>query len=154
MELYTTKKLYKIDDFCLAPHNTLPSMHIITPEIILQTDINDNIYIAECPSDPSCISNLLKIKKLLCKQEFNKTDEDKSKMMDDIIWVKPSQSMQYKQGSNIVTLNKMLLNRPVKLQLSCKTSVCMYNISKPYNVHNMFWIIDYVIVDAEFDWNA
>jgi hypothetical protein len=52
-----------------------------------------------------------------------------------------------------ITLNKMVLNKPVKLQLSCKQSY-MYSIDKPYNLHNMFWIIDYIIVDESFDFSA
>ena len=153
MELYSTKKISSVDEFGLAPVDTLPSMHIITPEVIVKVDANDNMYIAECPGDPSCILNLVKIKKLLCKQEFSKTDEEKTKLMDDIIWIKVSPCMLYKQGSSLIPVNRMLLNKPIKLQLSCKNSY-MYTLGKPYNVHNMFWSVDYVMVDEKFDWAA
>lgn len=151
MEIYTTKKISTVDEFGLAPLNTLPCMHVVTPEIIIRVDANENLYIAESTENPdiTCIPNLLKIKKLLCKQKYGK----ECKLIDDIIWVKPSPGMLYKKGDMFVTLNKMVLNKPVKLQLSCKQSY-MYSIDKPYNLHNMFWIIDYIIVDDSFDFSA
>lgn len=152
MELYTTKKLTSVEEFGLAPSDTLPCMHVVTPEVIVKIDANDNMYIAECPSDPLCIANLIKIKKHLCKQAFASSD-DKTKIMDEILWVKPSPCMMYKKGKSQVPINRMIVNRPVRLQLSCKESY-MYTMPKPYNVHNMFWSIDYVIVDETFDWNT
>lgn len=149
MELYTTKKLTSVDEFCLAPLDTLPSLHIITPEVLVGVDANDNMYITDCPSDPACIPNLVKIKKLLIKQHF-KTE---GKLMDEVVWIRPSPTLVYKCGANIVGLNKVLLNKPIKLQLSCKSGY-MYSMGKPYNVNNMFWQVDYVHVDETFDWNS
>ena len=148
MELYTTKKISSVDEFGLASglHETLPCIHVITPEVIVRVDANDNLYIADSP-DATCIPNLIKIKKLLCKQ----VGEESKKVMDDIIWVKTSPSMLYKKGSSQIPINKMLLNCPVKLQISCRNNF-IYNVGKPYNVANMFWVIDYVIVDESFDW--
>jgi hypothetical protein len=154
MELYSTKKISSVEEFGLAPLDTLPSMHIITPDVIVKVDIHDNMYIADCPNDSAGISNLIKIKKLLCKQQMLKNeDSEKVKMMDDIIWIKPAPNMLYKSGKTVIPMNRMLLNRPIKLQLSCKNNY-IYNITKPYNVYNMFWSIDYVILEDSFDWNT
>jgi hypothetical protein len=149
MELYTTKKLTSVDEFCLAPLDTLPSVHVITPEVVVQLDGNDNMFIADCPGDSACIPNLIKIKKLLCKQFY----KGEGKLMDEILWVRPSPTLVYKAGSRIVGLNKIMLGRPIKLQLSCKSGY-MYSMGKQYGVYNMFWSVDYVHVDENFDWSG
>lgn len=143
MDLYCTKKLSSIDELCLGSIDTLPFLHIITPEVFIKIQ-NDNFYIADCPGDSACIPNLIKLKKLLAKQHSKET-----KLMDDIIWIKPSPCMLYKKGENTLSYNKILLNTPVKLQLSIKNTY-IQDIPKPYNLSNMFWSIDYIIVDDNF----
>lgn len=143
MELYCTKKLSSIDELSLGTVETLPFLHITTPEVLIKIQ-NDNFYIADSPGDASCIPNLIKLKKVLAKQHSKE-----AKLMDEIIWVKPSPSMLYKKGDNVISYNKILLNTPVKLQLSIKNSY-MQDIPKPYNLCNMFWSIDYIIVNDSF----
>ena len=142
MELYTTKKITNVEDFGLAPHDTLPSMHVITSEVIIKVDHNGNFYISESPTDPNCLTHLLKIKKLLCKN----TD---GKLLDEIIWIKPNSQLIYKKDKSWVVVDKMILNTPVKLQLSVKNN----NIYQLQKHCNMYWTVDYVIVDDKFDWN-
>ena len=71
MELYITKKLTDISEFSIdtIKDNELPYMHILTPIVELKNDINNNLYIASS-EDPNFINNLVKIKKLIIKQQF------------------------------------------------------------------------------------
>lgn len=150
MDIYITKKASTDDGFTLAPLDSLPHMHIITSDVVVKKDANANLYIATS-EDQNCIPNLIKLKKVLLKQQF-KEDPDKPKLLDDVIWIKPSPIMFYKKGATLVPFNKMVTGLPIKLQISCKTSN-MYAIEKPYNSYNMYWTVDYVIVDDQFDWN-
>lgn len=147
MELYCTKKLSSLEELDLGSIDTLPFMHMITPEVLIKIQ-NDNFYIADCPGDATCIPNLIKLKKLLAKQHSKDI-----KLMDDIIWVKPSPCMLYKKGASTMSYNKILLNTPVKLQLSIKKTY-IQDIPKPYNLSNMFWSIDYIIVDDSFNFES
>lgn len=147
MELYCTKKLSSLDELCLGSVDTLPFLHIITPEVLIKVQ-NDSFYIADCPTDNTCVPNLIKLKKLLAKQHSKET-----KLMDDIIWIKPSSSMLYKKGDHTLSYNKILLNTPVRLQLSIKNTY-IQDIPKPYNLSNMFWVIDYIIVDDQFSFET
>jgi hypothetical protein len=151
MELYTTKKLTIDDEFTLPPVQSLPYVHVITPLVDIKTDINGNLYIASS-EDPNCIANLVKLKKIILKQEFAAASE-KVKLTDDVIWVKPSPIMQYKNSNNRVFFNKMLTNMPVKLHICCKKQN-MISYEKPYSSVNMFWTIDTVTVDDTFDFNV
>ena len=152
MELYVTKKVDSGDDFSIAPLETLPHMHIITPLVIIRRDASGNYYLTDT-GDSTSVNHLIKLKKLICKQVFKKpTDsDDKYKISDDLVWVKPSPTMYYKKDTIYVACNKVLLNTPVQLQISCK-SENVYSVGKPYNVYNMFWVIDYVMVDKDFKW--
>jgi hypothetical protein len=159
MELYVTKKVDNGDDFSLAPLDTLPHMHIITPPVSIRRDASGNYYIAE-GADTNVVTHLMKLKRLICKQGFKKeaTAEDektleKHKLADDIVWVKPSPTMYYKKEGLLIPCNKLLLNFPVQFQISCK-SENIYSMGKPYNVYNMFWTIDYVLVDKNFNWDV
>jgi hypothetical protein len=158
MELYVTKKVDSGDDFSLAPLDTLPHMHIVTPPVTIKRDASGNWYIAD-GADANVVSHLMKLKKIICKQGFKKpeTEEgssnEKYKISDDIVWVKPSPTMFYKKDNLMVPCNKVLLNFPVQLQISCKTEN-IYHVGKPYNVYNMFWTIDYILVDKNFNWDV
>jgi len=156
MELYITKKVESGDDFNIAPLDTLPHMHIITPQVIIRRDIGGNFYISDIPGgESSIVSHLIKLKKLICKQAFKKDPEDseKYKLADDIVWVKNSPIMYYKCENTYVPCNRIILNYPVQLQISCK-AINIYSVGKPYNSYNMVWTIDYVIVDKTFKWEV
>jgi hypothetical protein len=150
MDIYITKKNTTDDAFTLAPLDSLPHMHIVTCPVIVKTDANGNLYIATS-EDQNAIPNLIKLKKVLLKQQF-KEDPDKPRLLDDIIWIKPSPIMYYKKEKIMVPFNKMITGMPLKLQLSCKT-MNMYSLDKPYNSYNMYFTVDYVMVDDKFDWN-
>lgn len=157
MELYVTKKVDSSDDFSLAPLDTLPHMHIVTPPVILKRDASGSFYISDT-ADTNVVNHLIKLKKIICKQGFKKTEPteegmvpEKYKISDDIVWVKPSPTIFYKKENLYVPCNKLLFNFPVQLQISCKSDN-IYHVGKPYNVYNMFWTIDYIIVDKNFDW--
>ena len=150
MDIFITKKVSTDDAFQLAPLDSLPHLHIITSPVIVKTDANNNLYIASS-EDMNIIPNLIKLKKVLLKQQY-KEDSDKPKLLDDIIWVKVSPIMYYKKDKILVPFNKMLTGVPIKLQLSCKT-MNMYSLEKPYNAYNLYFTVDYVIVDENFDWN-
>lgn len=159
MNLYITKKVDSTDDFTLVPLDTLPHMHIVTPIIIIKRDASGSFYISEVPGvqgDTNIITNLIKLKRIICKQGFKKNIEDisteKYKISDDIIWVKNSPIMYYKSETTLIPCNRIILNYPVQLQISCKSDN-IYSVSKPYNVYNMFWTIDYVLVDKNFKWD-
>ncbi len=153
MELYTTKKLDATEGLQVTSINSnLPYMHIVAPDVILKKDVSGNIYIADCTTDPNCIANLIKLKKILCKQEFARRglveDKDnKTKLMDEMIWVLPATEVQYKTETSgqYVIINNLLLNHPVKLHMSCNSNQ-FYNIGKPYNIYNMAWIISVVVL--------
>jgi hypothetical protein len=156
MELYVTKKVDNAEDFSLSPLDTLPHMHIITPLVIIKRDPNGNFYISDVPSETNTnnsVSHLIKIKKLICKQGFKKEPEDpeKYKLSDDVVWVKGSPIMYYKCENTLVPCNRLILNQPIQLQISCK-STNIYSVPKPYNIYNMFFTIDYVMVDKTFKW--
>lgn len=155
MELYVTKKVDNGDDFSLAPLETLPHMHIVTPTVIVKRDPNGNFYISESTGETNVVSHLMKLKKIICKQGFKKDPDesstDKYKLADDVVWVRNSPTMFYKSDNMLVPCNRLILNHPVQLQISCK-SMNIYSVAKPYNVYNMFWTIDYVIVDKNFKW--
>lgn len=154
MEIYVTKKVDSGDDFSLSPLDTMPHAHIITPNIIIKRDINGSYYLMEAAENTNVVTHLIKLKKLICKQSFKKnSDEDKFKIVDDIVWVRPSPTMYYKKDSILVPCNRMLLNYPVQLQISCK-SENIYYISKPYNAYNLVWTIDYIMVDKDFNWDT
>ena len=126
-------------------------MYIITPLLELKNDINNNLYIAGS-EDQNFINNLVKIKKLIIKQKFS--DKEKIKLTDDITWLKPSPTLQYKSESNSqsIYLNKVLTGLPVKLLLSCNHhNIVTYDM--PYNSYNLYWTIDTIIVDDNFDLN-
>ncbi len=158
MELYVTKKVENGDDFTFLSSETLPYMHVVTQQIVIKRDASGNYYITDLPTEntggSNCCSHLMKIKKLLCKQGFKKDsaegDAAKYKLADDILWVKASPIMFYKKDNILVPCNKIILNYPVTLQLSCKADN-VYSMGKPYNVYNMFWTIDYVLVDENFN---
>lgn len=156
MELYVTKKVVDSDDLVFLSSDTLPYMHVVTQQVVIKRDASGNYYITDhqgAETTPSC-SHLMKIKKLLCKQGFKKDtaegDAGKYKLADDILWVKASPIMFYKKENILVPCNKIVLNYPVMLQLSCKSDN-VYSMGKPYNVYNMFWTIDYVLVDENFN---
>lgn len=151
MEIYITKKISTDDGFNLVPHDTLQHLHIITGQVIVNSDANGNLYIATS-EDANIIPNLIKLKKVLLKQQF-KDDPEKPRLADDIVWLKCSPIMFYKKDKIHIPFNKMLTGVPIKLQLSCKT-INMYSFDKPYNSYNMYWTVDYVIVDENFDWKT
>jgi hypothetical protein len=155
MELYVTKKVDDGADFALAALDTLPHMHIITPQVIIKRDANGNFYLSDIPSETNSnsITHLIKIKKLICKQGFKKDDNDneKYKLADDVVWVRNSPTMYYKCENMLVPCNRLILNEPVQLQISCK-ALNIYSVSKPYNIYNMTFTIDYIFVDKNFKW--
>lgn len=150
MELYTTKKLTTDDDLTIPPIASLPYLHVITPLVEIKGDMNGNLYIASS-EDPNCIANLVKLKKILLKQEY--PNEAKIKMTDDVIWVKPSPMMLYKNSSNKVYFGKVLTGLPVKLHIICKKQN-MISYDKPYSSVNMIWSIDTITVEDTFDFNV
>lgn len=161
MELYVTKKVDTGEDFSLAPLETLPYMHIITPQVVIKRDASGSYYVADFVQEggnpTGTVNNLIKLKKLISKQGFKKdASEDASdakyKLADDIVWVKASPIMYYKRENILVPCNKLVVNYPVQLQVSCK-SENIYSVSKPYNVYNMFWTVDYVLVDKNFNFD-
>lgn len=157
MELYSTKKVANAEDLSFDVPTTLPYLHIITPEVIVKCDYNDNFYIAECPSDPNFITHLIKIKKIVCKsalKHMNMTDKDKTyKLQDEILWLKQSPIMIYKNEKHTCPTTKMILNHPMSLQLSFSLNN-FYGIHQPYNLYNMFWTIDYVTLQNDFNWSV
>ena len=151
MELYITKKLTDISEFSIdtIKNNELPYMHILTPIVELKNDINNNLYIASS-EDPNFINNLVKIKKLIIKQQF--PDETKIKLTDDITWLKPSPILKYKADSNKMYFNKVLTGLPMKLQLVCNSNnITVYDT--PYSSYNLHWTIDTIILNNDFDLN-
>lgn len=155
MEVYCTKKVENVEDFQFDVPDTLPFIHIITPEVIVKCDHNDNFYIADCPSDPNFIPNIVKFKKVMAKNSYKDiSKEDKAKLQDEILWIKPSPVMIYKkQNKNeYIKFNKMLLNHPFSLQLSYTQSNFHY-LPKPYNTYNIIMLCDFVKVQDDFDWS-
>lgn len=151
MELYITKKMAVDDEFVLPSVNTLPYLHVITPLVEVKNDTNGNLYISSS-EDPNAIANLVKLKRILLKQEFGKKEGDKVKLTDEVLWLRTSPVMQYKNSTSRVFFNKMITGMPIKLQLSCK-QVNMHTYDKPYSSVNLFWTVDTVIVDDAFDFN-
>lgn len=155
--MYITKKVENSEDFSLSQSDTLPYIHIITPLVVIKRDSSGNYYISDVSDENNITSNyvspLIKIKKLICKQGFKKDSDDneKYKIGDDVVWVKSSPIMYYKCENTLVPCNRLILNEPVQLQISCK-SMNISSLSKPYNIYNMIFIIDYVIVDKNFKW--
>ncbi len=159
MDVYCTKKIEGAEGFTFDVPDTLPYIHIITPEVVVRCDHNDNFYIADCPSDPSFISNLIKFKKVIAKSSLKHALEDKTfiekekvKQQDDVIWIKPSPIMIYKKPNEHVKFNKMLLNHPLSLQLSYQFSNFNY-LAKPYNMYNVCFTCDVVNVKEDFNWS-
>jgi hypothetical protein len=151
MELYTTKKLTLDDDFSIPTISSLPYIHVITPLVDIKNDINGNLYIASS-EDPNCIANLVKLKKIILKQEFESAENKKIKLTDDVIWIKPSAMMMYKNSTNKIYLNRILTGIPVKIHITCK-KYNMISYDKPYNSVNMVWSVDTITVDDAFDFN-
>jgi hypothetical protein len=154
MELYTTKKLTLDDEFTIPTINSLPYIHVITPLVEIKNDNNGNLYIASS-EDPNCIANLVKLKKIILKQEFfaeSNNNEKKIKLTDDVIWIKPSAMMMYKNSINKVYFNKILTGTPIKLHITCK-KYNMISYDKPYNSVNLTWSVDTITVDDNFDFN-
>jgi hypothetical protein len=140
MEIYITKKMTPDDELTFPALDTLPHVHIVTTPVTILSDGCGNYYIAE---EATMISKLLKFKKAIVKQ----------KLTDDIIWVKPSPIMQYKNNKHKVYCSKMIIGVPVKVQLSCRQSnVITYE--KPYQTANLVWTIDAVFVDDNFDFQV
>ena len=157
MEVYCTKKVENVEGFQFDVPDSLPFIHIITPEVIVKCDHNDNFYIADCPSDPNFIPNIIKFKKVMAKNSYKEiTKEDKAKLQDDVIWIKPSPIMIYKKqgatASEYMKFNRMLLNHPLSLQLSYTQGNFQY-LPKPYNTYNIFMVCDVVKVPDDFNWN-
>lgn len=150
MELYVTKKADSSDDFSFvsSPDAVLPLLHVVTPVVEIHKDAAGGYFIVETTEGE--LSNMIKLKRLVCKSVGN---EEKTKMADDILWVKPSPVMYYKKDQVLVPCTRMLLNHSVRLQVSCKSDH-IYRMPKPYNVTNMFWTIDVVLVDKDFPWEA
>lgn len=154
MEIYVTKKVENADDFAFDIPQTIPYMHVVTPEVIIKCDHNDNFYIAECPGDPNYLANLIKIKKVICKSILKHKDvdlRDKYRLQDDVIWIKQSPIMMYKNNKNTYGTVKILLNHPVSLELSFKNEN-FYGFAKPYNLYNMHFTINYIHVPDDFNW--
>lgn len=159
MEVYCTKKVETADGFAFDVPDTLPYIHLITPEVVVRCDHNDNFYIADCPGDASFIQNIIKFKKVMSKSAVkalpdapDRLDKDKLKLQDEVIWVKPSPVMIYKKSKEHVKFNKMLLNHPVRLQLSFQASN-LHALPRPYNTYNAFFTCDYVLVGDDFEWS-
>jgi hypothetical protein len=155
MDIYVTKKVENAEDFAFDTPHDMPYMHVLTPPVIIKCDHNDNFFIAECPSDPNFMSGLIKIKKVITKSMLKQEDipeKEKYKLRDDILWVKQSPMMIYKNKKTGYGTLKMLLNTPLSLQLSFKADN-FSGIPKPYNLYNMYWTIDYVHVADDFNWS-
>lgn len=157
MEVYCTKKVEGADGFAFDVPDTLPYIHLITPEVIVRCDHNDNFYIADCPSDPTFIQNIIKFKKVISKSalknaDSERLDKDKAKLQDEVVWIKPSPMMVYKKQKEHLSFNKMLLNHPMRLQLSYTSPNFQY-LSKPYNTYNVFFTCDFVHVPEDFAWS-
>ncbi len=162
MEVYCTKKVENVEGFQFDVPDSLPFIHIITPEVIIRCDHNDNFYIADCPSDPNFIPNIIKFKKVMAKNSCHSKDDkdkekekEKAKLQDDIIWIKPSPIMIYKKQTTNehVKFNKVLLNHPMALQLSYTQSNYSF-LPKPYNTYNIFMTCDVVKVPDDFNWSV
>lgn len=154
MEVFCTKKLESADGFNFDVPETLPYVHILTPEVILQCDKNNNVFIADCPSDPSFLTNIIKLKRVIGKSFLKQTEDaekDKLKLQDDIIWIHQAPAMIYKKTNEQVLFSKMVLGHPVSLQLSCKRPSFQI-FQKPYNVYNVHLMCDVVKVADDFDW--
>ena len=168
MEVYCTKKIESADGFAFDVPETLPYIHIITPEVVVKCDLQNNFYISDCPSDPSFITNIIKLKKIIGKSFVKKNidkvagrrfiqkssedvEKDVFKPQNDVIWIKPSPTMVYKKNNEHAFVNKMLTDHPISLQLSCSSSAFDY-IDKPYNLYNVVFTCDYVRVPQDFDW--
>jgi len=155
MDIYITKKVDSSEDFSLMAVDTLPTMHIITPPVLLRRAGNGNLFISDVEGGTSpgnVVQHVSKLKKIVCKQ-FVKNDAElsKYKLADEVVWVHPSPIMCYKKDNMVVSCSKLLLNVPLQLQLSCKPDN-VYVLPKPYNVYNMTWTIEYIMVDKSFDW--
>lgn len=145
MELYITKKMTVDDDFVFPSCSSLPFMHVVTPPVEIKSDAFGGLYIATCSEDPHLITKLVKLKKIAIGKQ--------QKLADDIIWVKPSPLLLYKNNATKVYCTKVLLGFPMKLQLSCKqSSITTYE--KPYSTSNFVWTIDTIIVPDEFDFGT
>ena len=146
-----TKKIDASDEFNLPPHDTLPSIHVITPLVTIKNDNNGNLFIASS-EDANCINSLVKLKKLLLKQNEQIDTSIKFKLTDDLICVRPSPLMMYTNNKTRVFCNKMITDVPFKLQLSCKKHN-MITYDKPYSSVNLTWVIDAVYVSDTFDFS-
>jgi len=155
MELYITKRFESSDKFSPA-HPTLPYMHIMTPEVVVAKDVITSSFYIASTNDVNLIGNLVKLKRVIAKHDFVPVDtNDKFSLTDDIIYIKPSPMMYYKNvdGTALVPCNRLVLDIPVKLQLSCdKRMITTY--PKPYSSCNLYFQIDYVIVQNDFDFRV
>lgn len=145
-----TKKVDSSEDFSFVSTTdvVLPLLHVVTPVVEIHRDAGGGYFIVDTTEGE--LANLIKLKRLVCKSVGS---EEKIKLADDVLWVKSSPIMYYKKGDVLVPCTRMLLNHPVRLQLSCKSDH-IYRIPKPYNVTNMFWTIDVVLVDKDFPWET
>jgi hypothetical protein len=150
MELYVTKKVDSIEDFTFVTTSEarLPLLHLVSPSVEICKEANGRYFV----TSQEDLSHFIKLKRLICKNITNK-DQEKTKLADDVVWVKPSPMMYYKNENVLVPCNRIILNHPVQLQLSCKSDD-IYRLPKPYHIHNMVWTIDYVIVNKDFPWEA
>lgn len=153
MEIYCTKKAENAEDFVFDIPSSIPYIHIKTPDVIVNCDINGNFYIADCPNDNTFISNFIKFKKVMSKKAM-KTETEKHKLQDDIIWIKPSIMMTYeKNNGECVKCSRILLGYPLSLQLSFRQDD-LYNIGKPYNTFNINLTCDKIFVSDDFNWET
>jgi hypothetical protein len=145
MEIYVTKKVESGEDFAMSTSKTLPYVHIIVSHVVIKRDVAGNYYLSEAKENT--ISNLIKIKRLIGKQQ-----DLKNKPTDDVIWIKPSPRMTYSKDNLLIMYPKLILDYPVQVQLSCKSDDII-TIDKPYNSYNIYWTVDNITVDDRFDIN-
>ena len=156
MQLYITKKWGENDKF--EPASVyLPYMHICTPEVVISKDVITGAFYVSASKDESFIGAMIKLKRVLCRHEHKKIEQkdDKFALTDDIIYLRPSPILYYKSGDDKIVLpcNRLLLDMPVKLQLSVDGKNIM-NYPKPYSSYNLVFTIDYVTVLDDFNWNV
>lgn len=157
-----TKKLENPEDLSFGSlRETLPSIHILTQNVIINKSPCGNYYLTgsvSADNESNSLGHLMKLKKIIAKQMFeskqvleSKSNENKLKMTDDVIWVKPSPLLYYQREGMMIPCNRVLLDYPVKLQLSLSQWKNVYSLGKPYQSCNLFWTIDFCIVDKDFD---
>lgn len=153
MEIYITKKLERLDNFVPVNKN-MPYMHFITGgNVEISLDLSTRCFYISKSDNDNFFGTVIKLKKLICKNITRDKHKD-TLLTDDIIWVKSSPIMYYmnKNGDIKVPCNKVPLDMPVNLQLSCNAENLHY-YEKPYNSCNICFQIDYVIMPDDFDWS-